>query len=332
MKTEATEPASAKDKETTAVAKAAPISMAQQRKENEEYFQDPMAMVRAVRTLAAKSQWGSNLTCEEAQAFEGVAQSNGVSLTNGTAYVLGGNLYISLQGRLKLAHETNAFGGFAVDRAMTKAEREAYEIKENESAWIATVIRFVVFHNDIQSIQFTDFGRASTTEKNPVAKQNPVEMAMKRARARALKLAFPCGLNSTEEYMEVKFKPVEPKPETNEQRLKRIEMRERLANVPSKPIVSKKEQAKIAEDKSRVAREKDNHERALRGESPTPPPPIEKDLPEYDETEPHGVTDVLIDEAETRGNLKKDAEAEAYEAASDAEHTKAQEAKEKGGK
>lgn len=48
--------------------------------------------------------------------------------------------------------------------------------------------------------------------------------------------------------------------------------------------------------------------------------------------EPHGIIGDMIDEAETRGNLKKDAEVEAYEAESDAKHTKAQEAKEKGGK
>lgn len=121
--------------------------------------------------------------------------------------------------------------------------------------------------------------------------------------------------------------------ETSEERLLRIEQRERFENRHSGHAQSDAEvQAKVAEDDARLAREKENHERALRGESPTPPPPIEKDPPEHDETEPHGVTDVLIDEAETRGNLEKDTEAEAYEAESDAEHTKAQEAKEKGGK
>lgn len=192
--------------ESTAVAKAAPLSMAQQRKENEQYFQDPMAMVRAARGVIAKSQWGTSLTPDEAQAYEGIAQANDVSLTNGTAYVLGGNLYISLQGRLKLAHDSKIFGGFSVDRVMTKPERESYQIKEGESAWITTAIRFLFLANgEAQQILFTDFGRASTTEKNPVAKQYPVEMAMKRARARALKLAFPCGLQSVEECLEAQI-------------------------------------------------------------------------------------------------------------------------------
>lgn len=194
-----TMPDDKKQDETTAVANAPALSMAQQRKENEQYFKDPMAMVRAACTVMAKSQWGSNLSPDEVKGFEGIAQANGVSLTNGTAYVLGGNLYVSLQGRLKMAHESGVFGGFSVDRIMTADERKAYSIKDGELAWLATAIRFIVIGNSVQPTEYTDFGRASTTEKNPVAKSNPMEMAMKRARARALKLAFPCGLQSVEE-------------------------------------------------------------------------------------------------------------------------------------
>lgn len=55
------------------------------------------------------------------------------------------------------------------------------------------------------------------------------------------------------------------------------------------------------------------------------------DTPIYGETGPHGVTGDMIDAAEQRGNLQKDAATEDYEAESDAKFQAAQEVKEKGG-
>ena len=182
-------------KPETEVAKVPPQSLAQRVKEESLSLISPFAQARAAATLSGKMQWGHSLTAQEASAYESIAQARGVSILDGTAYVLGGNLYCSLQGRLKLAHESGTFGGFSVDRPMTQEERGAYEIKEAETAWVCTVVKY----SGPTPMTFSDYGRASKGEKNPVASANPVEMAMKRARARALKLAYPIGLQSAEE-------------------------------------------------------------------------------------------------------------------------------------
>ena len=77
---------------------------------------------------------------------------------------------------------------------------------------------------------------------------------------------------------------------------RREEFEKEVSSVP--PVVPRDPQ--VDADIAREAREKENHEKALRGESPTPPPPRE--------AEPHGVTGDMIEQAEQQVELDKDAQ------------------------
>jgi len=153
---------------------------------------EPFAAVRAAALVTANTQWGKQLTAQERAAFDALARARGLSIADGTATVLGGGLYVTLRGHLLVAHNSGDFLGFAVCRPMTPQERAEYRLTEAEVGWLVTVRRRM----GAEVVEFSNFGRAggSRDVNQPVAKVNPVEMAMKRAKARALADAFPVGL------------------------------------------------------------------------------------------------------------------------------------------
>lgn len=64
----------------------------------------------------------------------------------------------------------------------------------------------------------------------------------------------------------------EPQPETKEERLERIKRQARAQLNRANPRTEKEIESEMAPHEARAQREKENHEKALRGEDPTPPP------------------------------------------------------------
>ncbi len=153
------------------------------------------ASTRAASMALANSSWGKDMSEDQRAAVEKVARDLGLSIAAGHLIVLGGNPFITLEGRLVQAEGTGKFEGFD-EGPLPKEEWEGWGIPpEAKSAWRVTVYRKGCPR------PFNEVGWAGgpREERQPVARMFPGEMARKRGRARALKLAFPVGLPSAEE-------------------------------------------------------------------------------------------------------------------------------------
>lgn len=134
--------------------------------------------------------WGNRLSPVSAARLVLFCMANGLDPSGNDLYILGDRPYVSFEGRLKIAHRSGRFEGFEVDRPMTADERLAYAAPDDALvAWISTARR-----SDCR-FPFLGVGYARRGEANPVAKQYPLDMAQKRARANALTLAFPADVN-----------------------------------------------------------------------------------------------------------------------------------------
>lgn len=195
-----------------------------------EMYEDPKnpEAMRKIKTIQALFRASQNA---ENNLSWGEAMSPGVRLkfflfcakqhfdpTSNHVYILGGRPYVSIEGRMYKAdgHRDDAgkktFQGFAEDRVMTADERAAYDVPEGALGWITRVKRA-----DCE-FPFLGVGVAGgSAEKNQVARGDRLAMAAKRAREKALRLAYPLGDASDDEgeIIDAQFtvsKPEEPKP------------------------------------------------------------------------------------------------------------------------
>ena len=111
--------------------------------------------------------------------------------------VLHGKLSLNYDGWLYWTRRSmgGRFGGVE-GRAMTAQEREEYELDSKETGAMGCVYEI---GGGIRFEASTDFGRAGGKKDagargNPVARENPMEMAIKRAKVRAMRSACPLGV------------------------------------------------------------------------------------------------------------------------------------------
>jgi len=157
---------------------------------------------REVRSIRAASitvdnvSWGKGLTPAQKQALEFTAREVGLSAALGHVVLLGNKPYVTIEGRLKVAHDSGAFLGFSRDEPLPKERWEEWGVKPDATfAWVTAVRRKGC------EFDFSECGwcGGSRDANQPVGKAFSAEMARKRARERALSLAFPVGLASYED-------------------------------------------------------------------------------------------------------------------------------------
>jgi hypothetical protein len=176
-----------------------------------ELYKDPKNpdSVREIATISALFRASAN--AENALSW-GEAMGPGVRLkfflfcakhkfdpTSNHVYILGGRPYVSIEGRMYKASADrdddgkNTFEGFEVDRVLTTEERTSYEIPEGAIGWLVQVRRADC------KFPFLGIGVAGgQAEKNPVARGDRLAMAQKRAREKALRLAYPLDASPDE--------------------------------------------------------------------------------------------------------------------------------------
>lgn len=109
----------------------------------------------------------------------------GVKAELGELMLFQGKPYITLDGRLRLAHRSGLLTGMET-RPATMLEKRNFGCEDGDALWVVDVYRRG------SARPFRGWGHvARKTERNPVAKQFPREMAKKRAKYDALREAFP---------------------------------------------------------------------------------------------------------------------------------------------
>lgn len=113
-----------------------------------------------------------------------LGQRLGVRAELGELIIYQNRPYISIDGRIRLAHETGLLVGMDV-RPATQMERRNYGANDADALWVCDVYRRGAGR------AFKGWGCVTPTDKNPVAKTHPRELAKKRAKYDALRSAFP---------------------------------------------------------------------------------------------------------------------------------------------
>lgn len=148
--------------------------------------------------------WGNKLGVAAASRMILFCLANELDPTSSDVYILGDSPYVSFDGRTKVAFRSGKFEGYAIDRCLKASEYEEYGLLDRSDdqriavAWIVHAVR-----KDCR-FPFVGIGVAYENEMGPkgpqpVARQNPREMAQKRARHRALRAAFPIDFFAPEE-------------------------------------------------------------------------------------------------------------------------------------
>lgn len=96
--------------------------------------------------------------------------------------------YITIDGRVRLAHRTGLLVGLE-PRPATRMEKENYGVGEGETLWVCDCYR----RGAPRAFKGWGHVKKAADERNPVAKSNPREMAKKRSRYDALRMAFPAA-------------------------------------------------------------------------------------------------------------------------------------------
>lgn len=117
-----------------------------------------------------------------------LGQRLGVRAELGELILYQGKPYISIDGRIRLAHETGLLVGMET-RPATQLERRNYGCEDGDALWVCNVYRRGAAR------AFVGWGHVSTKDRNPVTKTHPREMAKKRAKYDALRTAFPPAEN-----------------------------------------------------------------------------------------------------------------------------------------
>lgn len=113
-----------------------------------------------------------------------LGQRLGVRAELGELILYQGKPYISIDGRIRLAHETGLLVGMET-RPATALECRNYGCEAGDVLWVCNVFRRGAGR------AFTGWGHVSLKDRNPVTKTHPREMAKKRAKYDALRSAFP---------------------------------------------------------------------------------------------------------------------------------------------
>lgn len=110
----------------------------------------------------------------------------GVRPELGELMIFQGKPYITIDGRFRLAHASGLLVGVE-PRPATPMERRNYDAAEGDVLWVCDVYRRG------SPRPFRGWGHVSRTDRNPVSKTHPREMAKKRAKYDALRMAFPAA-------------------------------------------------------------------------------------------------------------------------------------------
>ena len=123
---------------------------------------------------------------QQAMFLMALGQVLGVKAELGEVILYQGKPYITLDGRIRLAHATGLLVGLEA-RPATLLERRNYGAVDDEALWVAHAYRRGAGR------AFVGWGHVRKDEKNPVTKSHPREMAKKRAKYDALRAAFPAA-------------------------------------------------------------------------------------------------------------------------------------------
>jgi len=125
------------------------------------------------------------LSADEQQMFLfALGAKLGLKAELGELMIFQGKPYITLVGRIRLAHNSGLFVGMS-PRPATQLELRQFGAGEGECVWICDVFRRGAAR------PFRGWGYVAKNDRNPVARQYPRELARKRARYDALAVAFP---------------------------------------------------------------------------------------------------------------------------------------------
>jgi hypothetical protein len=121
---------------------------------------------------------------EQSMFLFALALKLGVKAELGELMLYQGKPYITLAGLIRLAHNSGLFVGMT-PRPATSLECRQYGVQDGDYLWVCDVYRRGAPR------PFRGWGFVAKADRNPVAKQFPRELAKKRARYDALKIAFP---------------------------------------------------------------------------------------------------------------------------------------------
>ena len=128
---------------------------------------------------------------QQAMFLMALGQVLGVKAELGEVILFQGKPYVTLDGRIRLAHSTGLLAGLET-RPATQLERRNYGAADDEALWVCYAYRRGAGR------AFIGWGHVPKNDRNPVSKTHPREMAKKRAKYDALRAAFPAAEQITE--------------------------------------------------------------------------------------------------------------------------------------
>lgn len=168
----------------------------------------PMTQEQArERVELAAVKWPRDMAPAHMAMMASLAVQYGLDPAFGEIMVYQGKPYVTLDGRLRKAHEHAQFAGYRT-WPMKAEEKEAYSLDKTDIVFWAEVNR-----NDWK-VPVTEWGRVTQKEiqgsnEHTPLRNFPTEMAQKRALHRALRRAFPLDIPGFEEAqgeMEAEFR------------------------------------------------------------------------------------------------------------------------------
>jgi hypothetical protein len=127
----------------------------------------------------------SKLSAEQQAVFLTTLGNHlGVRAELGEIMLYQGKPYITIDGRIRIAHRSGLLNGIDAHPA-SSMERTRYIVKDGEHLWKCLVFKKGALR------PFIGWGHVRLGDRNPVSKTHPQEMAKKRAKYDALRLAFP---------------------------------------------------------------------------------------------------------------------------------------------
>lgn len=151
-----------------------------------------------ISRMTANALWPRDVTNPEQRMLVArVALAYGLDPIMGELTIYQGKPYVTIEGRLRLAHDSGEFRGIVDDRHATEGEYKAFRADPRiETLWLVSVQRAG------WAAPTKAWGRVNMErDRSPVAQQHPALIARKRALWRALRDTWPLrmpGLNEAE--------------------------------------------------------------------------------------------------------------------------------------